>query len=292
MFESPDHFFQQALFIATGQSLQVKDMQLVGGGCISQAVRISTAAGEYFIKWSETADDAPMFETEARGLGLLRQTEALPIPQVVGQGQVEGKPFLLLEYLESSSPKKDYWQNLGQGLAALHDHTQESWGLSLNNFIGRLPQANEPMKDWIPFFVERRLEPQVSLAYYNQLIDKAFLERFRRLYPKLPDLLVSDSPALLHGDLWSGNVVTGPDGRAWIIDPAVYYGHREIELAFTKLFGGFDPAFYAAYEEVKPLEKGSEERFQLYNLYPLLVHVNLFGAGYLSGIERTLKRFL
>src|SRR5690606_6934155 len=124
------------------------------------------------------------------------------------------------------------------------------YGLDHNNFIGRLPQSNEACPDWVTFFIERRLEPQLSLAYYNQQVDKDFLDRFRKLYPRLPQLLVSGNPSLLHGDLWSGNVMAGPDGRAWIFDPAVYWGHPEIELAFTQLFGGFDKTFYQAYQEV------------------------------------------
>lgn len=291
MFDSPNQFFEQALFIATGHMLQVKDMQVKGGGCINQTVHLKTSGGDFFIKWNETAN-AAMFEAEARGLELLRNTGALPVPEVVGQGQVEGKPFLVLEYLNSRALKNDYWRQLGQGLAALHQHTQKQYGLDHNNYIGRLPQANEPLDDWVEFFIQRRLEPQLGLAFYKQQIHKGFMERFRKLYPRLKELLSVEQPALLHGDLWSGNVMPGPDGAAWIIDPAVYYGHREAEIAFTKLFGGFDPQFYTAYQEVKPLEIGYEERFSLYNLYPLLVHLNLFGAGYLSGIERTLKQFI
>ena len=291
MFESPDQFFEQALFIATGQQLQIEEMQIAGGGCINQTVLLKTKQGDYFIKWNEQADPE-MFETEAKGLDLLRQANALPVPAVIGKGKVAGKSFLLLQYLESRSPRKDYWQQLGQGLAALHGSSQELYGLDYNNYIGRLPQNNEPLLDWVEFFIKRRLEPQLGLAYYKQQIDKSFLDRFRQLYPRLKELLQQEAPALLHGDLWSGNVMAGPDGAAWIIDPAVYYGHREVEIAFTKLFGGFDQQFYAAYQEAKPLEKGYEDRFDLYNLYPLLVHVNLFGAGYLSGVERTMKRFI
>jgi protein-ribulosamine 3-kinase len=290
MFDNPSQFLEQALFIATGQNLQLLNMQMQAGGCINQTVHISTSGGDFFIKWNDSAE-ADMFEAEAKGLALLKQAGALPVPEVIGQGQVEGRPFLLLEYLDSRTPHKDYWQALGQGLAQLHATTQENYGLDYNNYIGRLPQHNEPLPGWVDFFIQRRLEPQLGLAYYNQQVDKTFLERFRKLYPQLKELLVEEPPALLHGDLWSGNVMTGPKGAAWIIDPAVYYGHREAELAFTRLFGGFDPAFYSAYQEAKPMENGYEERFDIYNLYPLLVHVNLFGAAYLSGVQQTLNRY-
>ncbi len=289
MFDSPVQFFEQALFIGTGQNLQVADMQLKGGGCINQTVHLKTDKGDFFIKWNELAEK-DMFAAEAKGLSLLSAASALPVPEVIGQGQVAEKSFLLLQYLDSRSPKKDFWQKLGEGLAALHSHTQPLYGLDHNNYIGRLPQNNETLDSWPQFFIQRRLEPQLSLAYYQQQVGKDFLDRFRKLYPRIEDLLETEPAALLHGDLWSGNVMTGPDGAAWLIDPAVYYGHREAELAFTQLFGGFDPLFYRAYQECKPLEKNYEERFAIYNLYPLLVHLNLFGAAYLSGIERTLKQ--
>lgn len=290
MFENPDQFFEQALFIATGQNLVVKEMQLKSGGCINQTVRLKTSAGDYFIKWNESAEE-DMFAAEAKGLGLLQQAAALPVPEVIGQGRVAEKSFLLLQYVDSRTPRKDYWQQLGQGLASLHRHTRPRYGLDHNNYIGRLPQNNDPMDNWVEFFIQRRLEPQLGLAYYQQQVGEEFLARFRKLYDRLPRLLPEEPPALLHGDLWSGNVLAGPEGAAWLIDPAVYYGHREAELAFTHLFGGFDSLFYSAYQEAYSLQAGFDERMALYNLYPLLVHVNLFGAGYLSGIEQTLKRY-
>ncbi|MBW3546281.1 MAG: fructosamine kinase family protein [Bacteroidetes bacterium] len=290
MFENPNQFFEQALFIATGQNLVVKEIQLKSGGCINQTVQLKTSAGDYFIKWNESAEEG-MFAAEAEGLRLLREAASLPVPEVIGQGRVAEKTFLLLQYLDSRPPKKDYWQQLGQGLASLHKHTRPQYGLDHNNYIGRLPQNNEPMDNWVEFFIERRLEPQLGLAYYQQQLSEDFLARFRKLYTRLPQLLPEEPPSLLHGDLWSGNVLAGPEGAAWLIDPAVYYGHREAEIAFTHLFGGFDSIFYSAYQEAYPLQAGFDERMALYNLYPLLVHVNLFGAGYLSGIEQTLKRY-
>lgn len=291
MFDSQDQFFEEALFIATGHSLQVKEVQMKGGGCINQSVRLTTSEGDFFIKWNESADPT-LFEAEVKGLALLQKSNTLPVPQVIGQGLAAARPFLLLEYLDSRSPRPDYWERLGQGLASLHRISADSYGLDHNNFIGRLPQNNEPLADWIDFFVKRRLEPQLGLAFYQQQIGHNFMERFRKLYPLLPKLLHQEQPALLHGDLWSGNVMAGADGAAWVFDPAAYWGHREMELAFTKLFGGFEQSFYDAYQEAWPLEKGYQDRFDIYNLYPLLVHVNLFGAGYLSGVERILNKYL
>ena len=160
-----------------------------------------------------------------------------------------------------------------------------------SNYIGRLPQRNAFEETWVDFFIEHRLEVQLGLAIYNGHVDSFYADRFRSIYAVLPDEFPDERPCLLHGDLWSGNVMIGPKGEPVILDPAVFYGHREAELAFTRMFGGFDPYFYSAYNEATPLEVGFESRIDLYNLYPLLVHVNLFGTSYLSGVERTLKRF-
>jgi fructosamine-3-kinase len=146
-----------------------------------------------------------------------------------------------------------------------------------------LLQSNEYTANWIDFFIEKRLKAQAGLAFYNGEIPRSLYDKFNDLYNKLPELLPSEKPALLHGDLWSGNVIVGSNGHVSLIDPAVYYGNREAEIAFTKLFGGFSSAFYDAYNEAFPLEKGFEERIDIYNLYPLLVHVNLFGSGYING---------
>ncbi len=163
---------------------------------------------------------------------------------------------------------------------------------SFNNFIGSLQQNNEFHENWIEFFVEKRLRPQFGLAYYNKLIDVSYLRHLDKLPQALERIFPKEKPSLLHGDLWSGNAMRDKSGNPCLVDPAVYYGHREMELAFTKLFGGFDSSFYHAYEEAFPLEIGFKDRKDIYNLYPLMVHVNLFGTSYLSGIDKVLERIL
>ena len=284
-------FFEKALFESTGQQLQVEDVIFKSGGCINNAVQLRTSAGDFFLKWNENIDE-DMFSVEANGLRLLRADGSLLIPEVLGLGKIEEKYYLLLEYIDSRYPASDYWENLGQGLARQHSQTVDQYGLHENNYIGRLPQNNSQNKSWIDFFRDSRLDVQIGLAIYNGLVGEEFVKKYKSLYPKLPQLLTEEPPALLHGDLWSGNVMVGPAGEACLIDPAVYFGHREAELAFTELFGGFDPQFYSAYNEVKPLEPGYQERKDLYNIYPLMVHVNIFGTSYLSGVERTLNKFL
>ncbi|CCH56326.1 Fructosamine/Ketosamine-3-kinase [Fibrisoma limi BUZ 3] len=284
-------FFESILFLALGQPVDVLETQFLSGGDINMAARVFSSEGVFFVKWNQTPASNTMFETEAWGLDLLRRTDALFIPRVIGYGQQLDKSYLILEYIESGQLQKNYWENLGQSLALLHSHTQPKFGLAFDNYIGSLPQSNTPTASGFDFFFDQRLLPQAGMALYKGLLPKEMYDALLRLRERLPDLLPSERPALLHGDLWSGNVLVTEDGQPALIDPAVYYGFREAELAFTKLFGGFDQRFYDAYDESFPLEDGFDERISIYNLYPLLVHTNLFGSGYVSGVERILKQF-
>jgi protein-ribulosamine 3-kinase len=285
-------FFESVLFTATGQVPQVRFMEFLSGGCINVAVKLETTAGNFFLKFNERADAGAMFAAEAQGLALLREAGNLRTPEVLAQGQLAGRAYLLLEYLPPGLRTSTFWADLGRGLAGLHRHENSNFGLHFDNFIGELAQNNSPTPDGIGFFVERRLKAQAGLAFYNGLIGKELLRQLDRLCAQLPSLLPAGRPSLLHGDLWSGNVLANGTGQPCLIDPAVYYGLREAEIAFTQLFGGFEPEFYAAYQEAYPLEPGFAERAALYNLYPLLVHANLFGPAYLSGVERTLDRYV
>lgn len=286
-------FFESILFSTLGQPVEVIEAQFISGGDINMAAQVFSSEGVFFVKWNLFGqhEKQGMFEAEANGLNLLRQTDALQIPQVIGYGQHGDKAYLILEYIDSGKPDKAYWETLGQSLAVLHSHTQPTFGLHFDNFIGSLPQTNTPTSNGYDFFFEQRLLPQAGLALYKGLLPKDSYDALLRLRSRLPELLPGERPALLHGDLWSGNVLANEQNEPVLIDPAVYYGFREAELAFTKLFAGFDQRFYEAYDEVFPLEPGFEERVALYNLYPLLVHVNLFGSGYVSGVERVLNQF-
>ncbi|MCA9707339.1 MAG: fructosamine kinase family protein [Myxococcales bacterium] len=200
----------------------------------------------------------------------------------------EDPPFLALELLEPGPPAPDHDEALGRGLAALHRAAPPTFGLDHDNFIARLPQENTP-DDWPRFYWERRLEPQLRRAERAGLVDAALRRRFDALAARLPERCgPPEPPARLHGDLWSGNCMTDDAGAPVLVDPAVYGGHREIDLAMMQLFGGFSARVFAAYDEAWPLDPGWRERVPLYQLYPLLVHVNLFGAGYLGGVRRAL----
>ncbi len=270
---------------------EVTGISPVSGGCIHNAQKITTSQGNYFIKLNQ-ASDLKMFETEYSGLKLLAEAGEVNVPEPISSGVVDGQAFLLLHFINSSSRKSSFWYNFGSALARLHKfHQNDRYGLSYSNYIGRLDQYNVFSDDWISFFIDQRLEIQLRLAFDNGYIDKSYLQSCTRFYKRLPDLLPVEPPSLLHGDLWSGNFMTGEEGQPVIIDPAVYYGNREIELSFTKMFGGFDRQFYLSYFEEYPMEPGFEERVDIYNIYPHLVHVNLFGPSYLGGVTPVIRKY-
>lgn len=226
----------------------------------------------------KTSPGAPpeFFAAEAHGLEWLRQSCPLRIPEVLEVGP----DFLLMERLDSAAPAADHDERLGRGLAELH-RVEGPPGLDRNNFVGTLPQDNRPCGNWCDFYIERRLRP---------LVLERWKPRFERLFAALPGWLPDEPLSRLHGDLWAGNALVGTNGEPCLIDPAVYVGHREVDLAMMRLFGGFGPRVWAAYQEAYPLGDGHQERLPLYQLYPLLVHVHLFGSSYASQVEHALGR--
>lgn len=262
------------------------------GGCINHGGKLTTQAGDFFLKWNDSRRFPKMFDAEARGLKLLRKPNVIDVPEAILHSDAGSFQFLLLEFVESHIRHSLYWETLGEQLAALHRISSESFGLDHNNYIGSLRQENSPIKNWIDFFIERRLVVQEEMAINAGKLPSETSKQFAALYKKLSSLLSSEKPSLLHGDLWSDNLITNAEGKPCVIDPAVYYGNREIELAFTELFGGFSEVFYDAYNAHFKLLPGYRERVTLYQLYPLLVHVNLFGSGYVSQVVSILKKFV
>lgn len=272
----------------------IEDLRSVSGGSINRAAEIRLSDGtNCFLKWNVGAD-SDMFTKEEKGLKLLASADTgLRIPDIYGAGESrDGTGFLIQEFISEGKPQPGSAEKFGRSLAALHQHRKQQFGLDYDNYIGRLPQSNHPREKWVDFFIEERIEPQLRMAVDAQKISSVTISHFESLYQNLPDIFPDESPGLLHGDLWGGNYFYDTGGRATIFDPAVYYGHREIELAFTHLFGGFSNSFYRAYEECYPPEPGFSERKDIYNLYPLLVHTNLFGAGYARQVEGIVKSSL
>jgi fructosamine-3-kinase len=265
----------------------------VSGGDINEAYAVTLGdASRVFVKTHAHADPG-MFPVEARGLEWLAQAGALRVPEVLGvsSGDPAEPAFLILEYLEPGRQAAGFDEALGRGLAALHRRSPGQYGLDHDNFIGRLPQDNRPLPAWVDFYRERRLGAQLALAERQGRASERMRRGFDRLFVRLADRMgPEEPPARLHGDLWGGNLHVTPEGDPCLIDPAVYGGHREVDLAMMRLFGGFSARCFAAYEEAYPLAPGAEERVALYQLYPLMVHVNLFGGSYAASVERALER--
>lgn len=272
---------------------EIDSAQSVSGGSINRAAKIRLADGQTcFLKWNTTADPN-MFTVEEKGLQLLNSANTtLRVPDVFVTGETDnGTGFLLQEFISEGRSAPNSAEEFGQALAALHQHHEDQYGLDHDNYIGRLPQSNTWHKSWIDFFVEERMQPQLQMATDSGKLGSGTVSHFESMYKQLANIFPEEPPSLLHGDLWGGNYFFDESGVATIYDPAVYYGHREIELAFTHLFGGFPGSFYSAYEESYPLKSGFSKRKDIYNLYPLLVHTNLFGGSYARQVKGIVKRF-
>ncbi len=256
----------------------------VGGGDINQAARVHLADRRVvFVK--HRADPAPgEFGAEARGLTWLGDAHAVPVPAVLAVRD-EPPAFLALEWIEPEPPAPDYAERLGRGVAALHASGAAHVGPP--GF-----HAGGPGPAWPTFYAEERLLPEVRAAADDHLLPPDAARAFDRLCARIDELAgPSEPPARLHGDLWSGNAIVGPGGGPWLVDPHAYGGNREVDLAMMRLFGGFEPACFAAYFEVFPLASGAVDRVALYQLYPLLRHLRRFGTGYLGPLLRALERY-
>ncbi len=268
---------------------EVASVTQVGGGSISTATKVTLSDGEIvFVKVSLQRKD--MFPKEANGLRELASAHAVRIPGVM----FVDENILVLEFLPSSSPsnRKKFFEEFGRQFAALHRRTSSSFGFMENNYIGSTPQQNMPRtSSWKEFYHSCRLQFQFHLAEENGYADDELRGLFAALDHRIDELIPDDSepPALLHGDLWGGNFLCVEGNTPAIIDPAVYYGHREADLAMTMLFGGFGDSFYSAYNEAYPLNPGWKKRMDLYKLYHLFNHLNLFGEGYYGQVVGTMR---
>lgn len=278
-------------FTASGMSVKELISSPVSGGSINEAFKITTAEGKFFLKYNDTGLYPRMFEKEAEGLKLIKNCGEIDVPEVLLTDHAGKFSFLLLKFIEQTAESGNFWEYFGKQLAAMHNHHSAQFGLDHDNYMGSLIQHNTFHNHWTSFFVDERLERQVRLARENGKMSRPDVSAFERLYRRLDEIFPQVKPSLVHGDLWSGNFMVNKSGQACLIDPAVYYGHPEVDIAMSTLFGGFSSKFYDAYTNHHPLEKGWQERLDYYNLYPLMVHVNLFGGGYLGSVQRILRRF-
>ncbi len=260
----------------------------LGGGSIASANKITTQSGKnYFYK---TYSNRKIHHKEANGLCELRKTKTIRIPEVIAVND----DFLLLEYIETGIEKPDFSENFGVMFAKMHKTKSDKFGFYEDNYLGKTFQKNTPcFTNWVEFYWENRLLYQLRLAEKRGYATKELIEVFNKLESKITSIITTDEkPTIIHGDLWSGNYMVDKQGNACIIDPAIYYGHREADLAMTRIFGGFDFDFYRAYEKEYPLEDGHKYREGIYEVYHIINHLNSFGTTYYGQTISLLKQYI
>ncbi len=282
---------------ATGKPARVSAASSLSGGCIHSSRKLTLEDGRTFFCKVGSSEPKDILEREFEGLCALGRGKSIRTAKPLGWKSLPelGNQFLITEFVPPGKPTSGFFEGFGRDLAHLHrDCTAPQFGFEHDNYIGRTPQSNRWTSDWCEFWGRDRFGFQLELARHNGYNSP----ELHRLGGKLTDQLAErigdsgDPPSLLHGDLWSGNFLVDEEGCAVLIDPAVYYGHREAELAMCQLFGGFSRAFYDSYREAWPLQPGVQERIKVYQLYHLLNHLNLFGTGYLAGCISLLKKIL
>jgi len=280
---SPDHY-------SNFSSSRIKSFFPLSGGDISDAFRLDLDDGSNLFLKKNSSDKFPgMFEAEAKGLHLLGAATSF-VPRVISVVEENDEQFLLLEHLETGILAPSDWRSAGKELSKIHRKTSALFGLDHSNYMGSLTQYNHQCSSFSEFFVTSRLGVQVKLARDARFLEAAHIRQFERFYLRLEELIPAEKPSLVHGDLWTGNLHESKKG-GYFIDPAVAFSHREVDLAMSMLFGSFPGDFYMGYTEDFPLEKDWKARIQFFNLYPLLVHLNLFGLSYQPRIAEIINRF-
>lgn len=273
--------------LAGSHGFEVKKITSLAGGSINQVYLLDSSEGQKVVKINSAGKFPGMFAAEKQGLETLKQAKAFDVPEVLAVGAVEDRAYLLLEHKKEGAQKSHFWKVFGEQLAQLHKTTAKEFGFSDSNYIGSLPQYNGRCESAAEFYVSQRLEPQVKMASESGFS----LGDLSRFYRNISEEIPQEAPALLHGDLWSGNYMTNEEGLPCLIDPAVCYGPREMDLAMMKLFGGFPAEVFQVYDENFPLQKGWEQHIPLWQLYYLLVHLNIFGSSYLPQVKEIIRRF-
>lgn len=264
----------------------------VGGGCINETYRICFGKQEFFCKLNSASKFPHLFEKEKRGLELIASQKILKTPEVIDCFEAGNQQILLLEWIAAGERDEQFWARLGEQMAALHQVSNAYFGLHEDNYMGSVPQANQPAGNWIYFFIQQRLQPLIDQCLSKKLLTPKHQSVFEKLYGRLPSIFDEhQKPSLVHGDLWSGNLMCNQNSEPVLIDTAVYFGHPSVDLGMTTLFGGFGSGFYEAYNYHSPLPSNYKEQWKVCNLYPLLIHLLLFGTGYLSQIEQVLHSY-
>jgi len=263
----------------------------ISGGDISNAYFLGTSKNNYFLKVNSSKNGLDMFQAEMIGLNTINQTKAIKTPQIFKCGNYQKYAYLLMEYIEVRTPSENDFESLGNQLALLHKFSGNEFGFNENNFIGSLSQSNRKHKNWTDFYLEERILPQLQLALSRNFLSKADIPSPKNMHDICKNFFKNIKPSLLHGDLWGGNYLISTNGTPYLIDPAVYYGDHEMDIAMSKLFGGFGKSFYTAYNAHFHLDHLSNAKIELYQLYYLLVHLNLFGTSYFISVKKILSKY-
>lgn len=271
--------------------LKIRDFQSVSGGDISTAYLLETSSKKFFLKVNSNPNALDMFLTEEKALNTIALTNTIAVPKILACSSFENNSFILMEYIEAKSPNSKDLEIFGDQLAQLHNVTSDEFGFDSNNFIGSLNQCNKQHKNWNDFYIEERLIPQLELAKSKGILKTNEIPSTERMKENCLSYFKNVKPSLLHGDLWSGNYLISSEGIPYLIDPAVYYGHCEVDIAMSKLFGGFGNSFYDSYYNIILKDELTESRIELYQLYYLLVHLNLFGRSYYPSVINLLKKY-
>lgn len=264
----------------------------VGGGSINDTYQVEISdQPKFFLKVNSATKYPNLFKKEKNGLNFLNKQHIVSAPSVVVCDELDNYQILLLEWIEAGLKTNEFWKRFGEQLAVLHRVSNPYFGFEEDNYMGALKQLNHRHDNWVGFFIHCRLQPRFETAIANGLLRTKHLDQFENLCKKLKNIFDDEQPSLVHGDLWSGNFMCDQNSSPVLIDPAVYFGHRSMDLAMTTLFGGFERAFYESYNYHFSFPKNYKEQWDVCNLYPLLIHLNLFGASYLNQVERTLQLY-
>ena len=282
----------QAISQATGQEFAIATTNSVSGGCINQGYKVKGNGNDrqYFVKLNDVSQ-VDMFAAEALGLKQMYATQTITVPEPICWGMAANSSYIVLQWLDLGGGNQQSWTEMGRQLATMHrEGTSQNFGWERNNTIGSTPQVNSWMDNWADFFAEQRIGYQLKLAKRRGVSFPDTKQVVDAVKAKLA--VRQPQPSLVHGDLWSGNAAIGQDGTPIIFDPATYYGDRETDIAMTELFGGFPTAFYNGYNEVWQLDSGYRQRKNIYNLYHVLNHFNLFGGGYANQAQRIIQQIV
>lgn len=272
-------------------SFKIKNYKFISGGDINQTYYLDTDQGKMFLKYNLKSHYPNLFQCEYNGLKVIEESQTFKIPTIIECSEEDHLQFLILKWIEKGTPQEKTWEIFGSNLAKMHSIPQPYYGFTEDNYLGTLVQKNPQCISWKDLYSNFRILPLAEKLFNDKKFNSKDLLSTEKFCNSINEIFPTENPSLLHGDLWSGNFIISNTQEIYFIDPAVYYGHREMDLGMSKLFGGFSPLFYESYNEVFPLENGWKARLPYTQLYPLMFHAYEFGGFYIDEVKNILKNF-